>query len=72
MADLAVADAVDGAVGPFGGHGGEGLGIGVAGRGVVGQQHEGIAVAAVHLEFAEVEEDFVAAPAPLDEDVVAG
>jgi hypothetical protein len=66
-----IADAVDGAVGPFHGRGGEGLGVDVAGGGVEGEGDEAFAVAAVDLEFADVEEAAEAAPIPIDEDVRA-
>jgi hypothetical protein len=66
-----VADAVDGLVGPFHGRGGEGLGVDVAGRGVEGERDEAFVVAAVDLEFADVEEGAEAAPIPIDADLHA-
>jgi len=53
-AHLRVVHAVDGAVGPFGGCGGNRRGVGVAGRGVKGQRHKALAIAAIHLNFAHV------------------
>jgi len=52
-----IADAVDGAVGPFGRSGRERFGVDVAGGSVEGERAEGGAGAgAVDLDFAEVEE----------------
>jgi hypothetical protein len=70
-AHLRIAHAVDGAVFPLGRRGGEGKGVGVVGRGVVGEEDEAFAVAAVHLELEHVEEGAEALPAPADEDGVA-
>ena len=66
LAHLLVADAVDGAVFP-GGEGG-GVGVVVVGGGVVGEEDEALAGAAV----AHVEEGPVAVPAPGESDDVAG
>ncbi|HEY2140238.1 MAG TPA: hypothetical protein VGH00_09175 [Chthoniobacterales bacterium] len=52
MADAIIGDAIDGLVGPFRGSGREGLGVGVAGGGVDGEQDEAFAVGAIDLEFA--------------------
>ena len=64
LPDAGVANAVDGLVGPFHGRGGEGLGVDVAGCGVEGEGDEAFVVAAVELEFANVEEGAEAAPTP--------
>lgn len=69
LADAVVAEAVDGAVGPFHWSGGEGLVVGVAGCGVDGEEHE--ALAAVDFEFNLVEEIGEAAPVPADLDMGA-
>src|SRR4051794_16298824 len=53
LADAVIADAVDAAIGPFGGGGG-GEGVGVVGGGVHGEQGE--AGAAVGLQLDQVEE----------------
>ena len=66
LADLVVADAVDGAVFPEGEGGGVWGGIGVAGRGIEGQGTP--AGAAIDLHFQHVEEFAVALPVPLDVD----
>jgi hypothetical protein len=58
-------------IGPFHGRGGEGLGVDVAGSGVEGEGDEAFAVAAVDLEFADVEEGAEAAPIPIDKNVRA-
>ena len=71
MAHLTVAHAVDRTVSPRRRGGRERLRVGVARRRVVGQQHETLAVAAVHLDFAEVEVGAVAAPAPFHVHLVA-
>lgn len=60
-----VADAVDGAVGPFRGSARERLGVDVAGGGVEGERAEARA-GAVDLDFADVEEGAEAAPIPGD------
>ena len=62
-----VADAVLAAVFPDGGGGGEGGGVGVAGRGVVGEVDP--AGAAVDLGVEEVEEVALATPVPVEEDL---
>jgi hypothetical protein len=67
LTDAGVADAVDGLVSPFHGRGGEGLGVDVAGGGVEGERDEAFAVAAVDLDFADVEEGAEAAPIPIDQ-----
>jgi len=69
LADLLVVHAVDGAVFPFGGGGGEGGAVGVAGGGVEGEDLP--ALATVHLDFALVEVGAVALPAPVEFHVVA-
>jgi hypothetical protein len=67
LPDALVADAVDGAVGPFRRGARERLGVGVAGGGVEGERAEGGAGAgAVDLDFADVEEGAEAAPIPRD------
>ena len=63
---LRIAHAVDGFVSPLRERGGRRGGVFVVGRGVVGQEDEAFAVAAVHLEFQHVEGGAVAAPAPAD------
>lgn len=66
LADAVIADAIDGAVGPFCGRSGEGLGICVTRRRVDRQQAE--ALAAVDFEFELVEKTGEAAPIPADID----
>src|SRR5450756_663485 len=63
LADLRIAHAVDGFVGPLGRRGGKRLRVHIAGRGVVGEQPIAFAIAAIHLDFAHVEEGGIAAPA---------
>jgi hypothetical protein len=72
LADAGIADAVDGAVGPFRGRGREWGGVGVVGRGVEGEHDEAFAIAPVHFDLADVEELGVTAPAPCDVDLGAG
>lgn len=69
LADAGIADAVNGLVGPFHRRGRKGLGVGVAGCGVEGERDEAFAVAAVDLDFADVEKGAEAAPIPIDEDL---
>ena len=70
-ADLRVVETVDRLVSPLHGGGGEGLRVGVAGRGVNGQQHKTFAVGAIHLDFATVQKGAVAAPAPFHIPLIA-
>ena len=70
-AHLSLAQMVNGAVGPLHGCGRERLRVGVAGRGVNGQQHIALAVVAVHLDFATVQPRAVTAPAPFDHHMIA-
>ncbi len=69
LADLLVVHAVDGAVFPFRRSGGEWGAVGVAGGGVEGE--DAVALAAIHLDFALIEEGAVAEPVPVDLDFVA-
>ena len=57
---------VDGAVFPAGEGGGEGGVIGVVRRGVKGEETPALAIAAVHLDLAHVEEFGISFPAPAD------
>lgn len=66
LPDAGVAEAVDGLVRPFHGRGGEGCRVDVAGGGVEGERDEAFVVAAVDLDFADVEEGAEAAPIPID------
>ena len=68
---MGITHAVDGFIGPFGGGGGKRLGVGVVGRAVVGEQAKPFAVAAIHVDFAQVEIRAVAAPTPLHEHLIA-
>ena len=63
-AHAGVVDLINGAVGPHGVRGRERLRVGVAGRGVHGQHHKTLAVAAIHLDFAAVQKSGVSAPVP--------
>jgi hypothetical protein len=65
LAHATVADAVNGLVGPFRGRGGEGLAVDVAGSGVESERDEAFGVAAVDLDFADVEKGAEAAPIPV-------
>ena len=60
-ADLGIIQAINGLVGPLHRRGGERLRVGVAGRGVNGQQHKAFAIGAIHLDFATVQKGAVAA-----------
>jgi hypothetical protein len=63
-AHAGVSHLINATVGPDGLGGGKRLGVGLAGRGVYGQQHGAFAVVAVHPELEAVQERGVTAPVP--------
>ena len=66
-ARLLLVHVVDGLVDPFCKSGRERLRVRVAGRGVYGQEHKALAVAAIHPYLATAQEGNVAAPCPFDQ-----
>jgi hypothetical protein len=71
LADGRIADAVNGAVGPFGRRGRERGGVGVIRRRVVREKEFAFAIAAIDNELDHVEKRGVSAPAPADVDLGA-